>query len=119
MRRIVGQDEPPAGLQPGPPRCADRGIRTAGRSPVVPNDDDIRRAVAGRQIGQALSIWTASDVVHSVTALERLAKCRARRCDIESEGTLEDLGILLDVRPKKAARIVVIQRLADCRSRPI
>src|SRR5262245_10111407 len=89
---------------PGAARGGDGRVGTAGRAAVVPDDDDVRGAVAVGQLDQAFAVRAAGDVVHAVADLERLAVGGAAGGDVDAVGALEDLLVALDVAPQDGLR---------------
>src|SRR5262249_16901963 len=76
------------------------GVGAAGCLAVVPDDQNIRRAVAVGQLDERFPVGTTADVVHPIAALERFPGGL-----IKGGGTLEDLRIPLDERPEEAGRM--------------
>src|SRR5262249_44183385 len=86
----------------GVPRAAWSGNRRVGttrRAAVVPNDDDVGRAVPFGQLRKFLTVRSSRDIVHTVADLEFFAERGATRLLIVTERTLEDALNLLDIRP--------------------
>src|SRR5579875_1283119 len=72
------------------------GIGAAGRLAVVPDDQDVRTAVAIDELEERLAIGTACDVIHAIADLIPLARDR-----IDSVGTEKYFSIAFNEWPQQ------------------
>ena len=87
-----------------------RELRHTRRPAVVPDDEDVRRAVAVRQVHQPLPVRPAGDVVHPVAALELLPEGGAGRVDVDPLGHLKILGFCSMKGQSRPRGVVVVER---------
>src|SRR5262249_9216449 len=97
---------------PRPARGGGLRVGAAGGLGVIPNDHDVRAAVAVDEVNQGQAVGTARNVVHAVAGLIGLPEGGAAHGDIDPVGTLENLLVPFDEGPDQGAgRIEVWQRL--------